>query len=70
MSNPYEPEMTKAHWAKRREKGTLYLEFPICGRRIDGLVALAMAVSGPKTEAPAFPYHERGIRRIDMRASL
>ena len=40
MSNPYEPEMTKAHWAKRREKGTLYLEFPICGRRIDGLVVL------------------------------
>lgn len=40
MANPYEPEMTKAHWAKRREKGTLYLEFPICGRRIDGLVVL------------------------------
>lgn len=38
--------------------------------RIDGLVALAMAVSGPKDRAPAFPYHERGIRRIDMRASL
>lgn len=40
MGNPYEPDMTKAHWAKRREKGTLYLEFPICGRRIDGLVVL------------------------------
>ncbi len=40
MSNPYEPEMTKAHWAKRPEKGTLYLEYPICGRRIDGLVVL------------------------------
>jgi hypothetical protein len=40
MSNPYEPEMTKAHWAKRPEKGTLYLEYPICGRRIDGLIVL------------------------------
>jgi hypothetical protein len=40
MGNPYEPDMTKAHWAKRPEKGTLYLEFPICGRRIDGLVVL------------------------------
>ena len=40
MSNQYEPGMTKAHWAKRPEKGTLYLEYPICGRRIDGLVVL------------------------------
>ena len=40
MSNQYEPVMTKADWAKRPEKGTLYLEFPICGRRIDGLVVL------------------------------
>ena len=32
--------MTKGYWAKRPEKGTLYLEFPICGRRIDGLVVL------------------------------
>jgi len=40
MSNQYEPGMTKAYWAKRREKGTLYLEFPIYGRRIDGLVVL------------------------------
>ena len=40
MSNQYEPVMTKAHWAKRPEKGTLYLEYPICGRRIDGLVVL------------------------------
>ena len=40
MSNQYEPVMTKAYWAKRPEKGTLYLEFPICGRRIDGLVVL------------------------------
>ena len=40
MPNPYEPLMTKAYWAKRPEKGTLYLEYPICGRRIDGLVIL------------------------------
>ena len=40
MSNQYEPVMTKAYWAKRPEKGTLYLEYPICGRRIDGLVVL------------------------------
>jgi hypothetical protein len=40
MSNQYEPGMTKAHWAKRPEDGTLYLEYPICGRRIDGLVVL------------------------------
>ena len=40
MSNQYEPVMTQAYWAKRPEKGTLYLEFPICGRRIDGLVVL------------------------------
>ena len=32
--------MTKAHWAKRKENGTLYLEYPIYGRRIDGLVVL------------------------------
>ena len=40
MGNPYEPEMTKAHWSNRRENGTLYLEYPIYGRRIDGLVVL------------------------------
>ena len=40
MSNQYEPKMTMAYWAKRPEKGTLYLEYPICGRRIDGLVVL------------------------------
>lgn len=40
MSNQYEPGMTKAHWAKREENGTLYLEYPIYGRRIDGLVVL------------------------------
>ena len=40
MSNPYEPEMTKAYWANRPESGTLYLEYLIHGRRIDGLVVL------------------------------
>ena len=40
MSNPYEPEMTKAYWADRPESGTLYLEYLIHGRRIDGLVVL------------------------------
>ena len=40
MSNQYEPGMTKAHWAKREDNGTLYLEYPIYGRRIDGLVVL------------------------------
>ena len=40
MSNQYEPKMTMAYWAKRPEKGTLYLEYPIYGRRIDGLVVL------------------------------
>ena len=40
MSNQYEPGMTKAHWAKREENGKLYLEYPIYGRRIDGLVVL------------------------------
>ncbi len=58
MSNPYEPEMTKAHWAKRKENGTLYLEYPICGRRIDGLVILdgktsKEAISGKKAPKPA-----------------
>lgn len=36
--------------------------------RIDGLVALAMALA-TKPEPPAFPYHARGIRSIDLRAS-
>jgi len=40
MSNQYEPGMTKAYWEKHPEKGTLYLEYPIYGRRIDGLVVL------------------------------
>jgi phage terminase large subunit-like protein len=38
--------------------------------RIDGLVALAMAVSGPKDNTPAFPYHDRGIRTLNLGASL
>jgi hypothetical protein len=56
MSNPYEPEMTKAYWAKRSENGTLYLEYPIHGRRIDGLVVLddgnTSKAAKPGNEAP------------------
>jgi hypothetical protein len=57
MSNPFEPMMTKAYWEKSREKGTLYLEYPICGRRIDGLVVLdgnssKAAVSGKRAPKP------------------
>lgn len=40
MSNQYEPGMTKSYWERHPEKGTLYLEYPIYGRRIDGLVVL------------------------------
>ncbi len=40
MSNQYEPVMTVAYWGRREENGTLYLEYPIYGRRIDGLVVL------------------------------
>ena len=40
MSNQYEPKMTIAYWVKHKKKGTLYLEYPIYGRRIDGLVVL------------------------------
>lgn len=50
MANPFEPKMTKAYWAKRREKGTLYLEYPICGRRIDGLIVLD---DGAATKEPS-----------------
>lgn len=31
MNNPFGPVMTKDCWAKRPEKGTLYLEYPIYG---------------------------------------
>lgn len=37
--------------------------------RIDGLVALAMALA-TKPEPMIFPYHARGIRAIDLRAPL
>jgi hypothetical protein len=40
MSNQYEPKMTKAYWATRPENGVLYLEYPIHGRRIDGLAVI------------------------------
>jgi hypothetical protein len=48
--------MTKAYWAKRPENGTLYLEYPIHGRRIDGLVVLddgnTSKAAKPVKEAP------------------
>jgi len=49
--------MTKAYWAKREENGTLYLEYPIFGRRIDGLAVLdgnssKIAVSGKRAPKP------------------
>jgi hypothetical protein len=40
MSNQFEPKMTMAYWAKLKKNGTLFLEYPIYGRRIDGLVVL------------------------------
>ena len=55
MSNQYEPGMTKAHWAKRPEDGTLYLEYPICGRRIDGLVVLDGSPSKEAVSAKRAP---------------
>ena len=58
MSNPYEPLMTKAYWAKRPEKGTLYLEYPICGRRIDGLVVLDRSSSKEAVSAKRAPKPE------------
>jgi hypothetical protein len=57
MSNPYEPEMTKAYWARRPESGTLYLEYPIHGRRIDGLVVVDNPAQG-KTVVDKGPYPE------------
>ena len=59
MSNQYEPVMTKAYWAKRPEKGTLYLEFPICGRRIDGLVVLDGSNSKEAVSAKRAPKLEK-----------
>ena len=66
MSNPYEPEMTKAHWAKRREKGTLYLEFPICGRRIDGLVVLdgSSSKEASKEKPPTLAQLKKGEAKV------
>ena len=58
MSNQYEPGMTKAYWAKRPEKGTLYLEYPICGRRIDGLVVLDRSSSKEAVSAKRAPKPE------------
>ena len=47
--------MTKAHWAKRKENGTLYLEYPIYGRRIDGLVVLDGSPSKEAVSAKRAP---------------
>ena len=55
MSNQYEPSMTKAHWAKREENGTLYLEYPIYGRRIDGLVVVDGSPSKEAVSAKRAP---------------
>ncbi len=50
MSNQYEPKMTKAYWAKRPENGVLYLEYPIHGRRIDGLIVIDESSSVKRIE--------------------
>ena len=54
MSNQYEPKMTTAYWAMRKENGTFYLEYPIYGRRIDGLVVLN---DGNKSKEPKSAKH-------------
>ena len=55
MSNQYEPGMTKAYWEKHPEKGTLYLEYPIYGRRIDGLVVVDGSPSKEAVSAKRAP---------------
>ena len=55
MSNQYEPKMTMAYWAKRPEKGVLYLEYPIHGRRIDGLAIIDDASPEKRVETKASP---------------
>lgn len=66
MSNQYEPVMTKAYWAKRPEKGTLYLEFPICGRRIDGLVVLdgSSSKEASKKKPPTLAQLKKGEAKV------
>ena len=55
MSNQYEPKMTKAYWATRRENGVLYLEYPIHGRRIDGLAVIDESSSEKRVETKGSP---------------
>jgi len=47
--------MTKAYWAKRRENGVLYLEYPIHGRRIDGLAVIDESSSEKRIETKGSP---------------
>ncbi len=55
MSNQYEPKMTKAYWATRRENGVLYLEYPIYGRRLDGLAVIDASSSETRGETKGSP---------------
>lgn len=55
MSNQYEPKMTKAYWATRPENGVLYLEYPIHGRRIDGLAVIDESSSEKRVETKGSP---------------
>jgi hypothetical protein len=55
MANPFEPKMTKAYWAKRPEHGILYLEYPIHGRRIDGLAVIDESSSDKRVETKDSP---------------
>ena len=55
MSNQYEPKMTMAYWEKRPEKGVLYLEYPIHGRRIDGLAVIDESSSDKRVETKGSP---------------
>jgi len=55
MSNQYEPKMTMAYWEKRPEKGVLYLEYPIHGRRIDGLAVIDESSSEKRVETKGSP---------------
>jgi hypothetical protein len=55
MSNQFEPKITMAYWAKRRENGVLYLEYPIHGRRIDGLAVIDESTSDKRVETKGSP---------------
>jgi len=47
--------MTMAYWATRRENGVLYLEYPIHGRRIDGLAVIDESSSEKRVETKGSP---------------